>query len=177
MDKYRISSTRLATWDYSSNASYFVTICTQNKQSYFGEIIPAGEKTQNIASLHATQIGQIAAQYWIEIPKHFPFVELDEFIIMPDHIHGILLFNKPDTQIWQPNKSGPQSANLGSVIRGFKAGVKAFATKSQIDFTWQPRYYDRIIENTDELTRIRKYIQNNPSKWATDINNTENIFR
>jgi REP element-mobilizing transposase RayT len=176
-DKYRISSARLATWDYGSNATYFVTICSQNKHPYFGQIIPASEKTQNIASLHATPIGEIANQYWLEIPTHFSFIELDEFIIMPDHIHGILLFNKPDTQIWQPNKPGPQSGNLGSVIRGFKAGVKTFATKSEIEFSWQPRFYDRIIENGDELNRIRKYIQNNPSKWATEKDNRENIYR
>jgi REP element-mobilizing transposase RayT len=176
-DKYRINTARLPNWDYGSNAFYFVTICTKSRQPYFREIVMPARETQDIASLRATTMGQIAEQFWTEIPKHFPFVQLDEFVIMPDHIHGILLFNKPDTKSWQPNKAGPQSGNLGSVIRGFKAGVKAFATKEEIDFMWQPRFYDRIIENEDELKRIRKYIQNNPSNWPTEKDNPENLYR
>ena len=179
-NKYRIDSARLADWDYSSNGFYFVTICTKNKQHYFGEIqntsLP-GNETQNLASLQATDIGMIASQYWTEISVHFPFVELDEFIIMPDHLHGILLFNKGEQSIWQPNKAGPQSRNLASVIRGFKAGVKAYATSNEIEFQWQPRYYDRVIRNYNELERIRKYIVDNPINWQADKGNPENLYR
>jgi putative transposase len=119
----------------------------------------------------------LAYQYWTEIPAHFPFVEMDEFIIMPDHLHGILLFNKSDSQSWQPNKAGPQSRNLASVIRGFKAGVKTYATTNNIEFQWQPRYYDRVIRNSNELERIRKYIAENPNKWTSEKDNTENLYR
>jgi putative transposase len=120
-NKYRIPSARLKGYDYGSNGMYFVTICTQNRLHYFGEIVST--------SLRPTVIGQIAIDFWNEIPKHFPFVELDEFIIMPNHIHGILFFNKPNKTDWTPNQFGAQSKNLGSVIRGFKASVKRHATK------------------------------------------------
>ena len=178
--KYRINSTRLADWDYGANGFYFVTICTKNKQSYFGTINDAQSsslETQNFASLQATDIGIIANQYWLDIPSHFPFVELDEYIIMPDHVHGILLFNKGEQKDWQPNKAGPQSQNLASVIRGFKAGVKKYATMNDIELQWQPRYYDRVIRNSDELERIRKYIVDNPTKWEAEHDNTENLYR
>jgi hypothetical protein len=139
-NKYRIASARLPNWDYGSNAFYFVTICTKGfRQPYFGEIMPDKE-TQVLASLQPTEIGRIAAQCWTDIPLHFPFVELDEFVIMPDHIHGIILFNKSDKEIWEPNKAGPQSKNLASVIRGFKVGVKTYATKGEIDFAWQSQF-------------------------------------
>jgi putative transposase len=179
-NKYRINSTRLADWDYSSNGFYFVTICTKNKEAYFGTIQNTshpGNETQNVASLQATDIGMIACQYWSEIPAHFPFVELDEFIIMPDHMHGILLFNKPEQTTWQPNKAGPQSRNLASVIRGFKAGVKTYATTNEIEFQWQPKYYDRVIRNSNELERIRKYISDNPNNWLSEKDNPENLYR
>jgi len=188
-NKFRINSTRLLDWDYSSNGFYFVTICTKDKEQYFGEIQTAshpenetqnalsGNETQNLASLQATDIGRIALQYWTEIPVHFPFVELDEFIIMPDHLHGILLFNKSEQSTWQPNTAGPQSQNLASVIRGFKAGVKAYATTNDIEFQWQPRYYDRVIRNSNELERIRKYIADNPNNWPSEKDNSENLYR
>ncbi|MBK8848388.1 MAG: hypothetical protein IPO27_18350 [Bacteroidetes bacterium] len=86
---------------------------------YFGEINSV--ETDNNPSLYATEIGKTAIHFWKEIPNHFPFVELDEFVIMPNHIHGILVFNNPEKTDWQPNKLGTQSQNLGSVIRGFKS--------------------------------------------------------
>jgi putative transposase len=135
--------------------------------------------SQNRPSLQATEIGNIAYQYWTNIPKHFPFVELDEFIIMPNHIHGILFINKAQAQDFasprQPNKFGPQSKNLGSIIRGYKAGVKTFATTNKIEFEWQPRYYDHIIKSENDLITIRKYIQNNPMNWEKDKNNHESL--
>ena len=80
-NKYRIPSARLIGYDYGSHGFYFVTICTKDKICFFGQ---------------ASLIGNIANEYWQQIPLHFPFIELDEFIIMPNHLHGILFFNKPD---------------------------------------------------------------------------------
>ena len=85
-DKYRISSARLKNWNYGSPGFYFMTICTGNRKHFFGDII----EKNNIAILNPTNIGKIANEYWVEIPIHFPFVELDEYVIMPNHIHGIL---------------------------------------------------------------------------------------
>lgn len=75
------------------------------------------------------------------------------------------------------NRPGPQSGNLGAVIRGFKADVKGYATRQSLSFEWQPRFYDRVIRNADELRRIRKYIQDNPAKWSTEKGNPENLYR
>ena len=165
-NKYRNTTARLKTWNYGSNGQYFVTICTQNREHYFGEIV-AAQQTQYLSP---SPIGAIAHQYWMEIPNHFPFVVLDEFIMMPDHIHGILCINKDpgaggNNYTAIPNSFGPQSNNLASIIRGYKAGVKKYATMNNIPFAWQSLYHDHIIRTERELQAIRKYIQNNPLKW------------
>jgi putative transposase len=83
--KYRIKSARNPRWDYSSAGAYFVTICTAGREPYFGKIVNG--------KMELTEIGKIASCFWNEIPNHFPFVILDEFIIMPDHVHGIIIIN------------------------------------------------------------------------------------
>ena len=191
-NKYRIESSRLKNWDYGSNGNYFVTICTKNMECYLGDIVSIDpidtiEETQNFASLqlyqsdqtkqmrklyehHYTPIGQIAFDYWKEIPNHFPFVIPDEFIIMPNHVHGIISINKPFHEKWQPNKFGPQSQNLGSIIGGFKAAVKNYSTLKNIIFEWLTRYYDTVIRGEKHLNALRQYIINNPDKWLENEN-------
>ena len=175
-NKYKIKSTRLQNWDYGNNGYYFVTICTKNKNKYFGEI----ENREMILN----DIGKIAEKYWLEIPKHFDFVLLDEFVIMPNHIHGIIIINKNDIfsslhktqdiasllRSNKKNKFGVQSKNLASIIRGFKIGVTKYANQNSIPFRWQPRFYDRIIRVEIELSNIREYIAFNPVKWQKDEN-------
>jgi REP element-mobilizing transposase RayT len=179
-NKYRIQSTRLQNWNYGWNAAYFVTICTQNRACYFGEIA----ETQNLASpqdkasafvMQLSEIGVMAEKFWSEIPEHFPFVILDEFVVMPDHVHGIIMINKTvETQnvaslsIENQNKFGPQSKNLASIIRGFKIGVTKYARNNNIDFAWQPRYHDHIIRDERSFKNIRNYIFENPLKWGKD---------
>ena len=188
-NKYRIASARLTGWDYRSNGLYYITICTLNRTHYFGEIVGLDvetqniaslnvneSKTQNIASLQKTPIAEIAEINWLDIPKHFPFVELDEFVLMPNHIHGILYFNNPDKIDWKPNKFGVQSQNLGSVIRGFKASVKTYATINNIEFGWQPRYYDHIIRNEREYLNISNYIFDNPMQGLLNGDNEDNLY-
>jgi|SRR3989339_1685207 len=94
-DKYRISSSRLQNWDYSDNGYYFITICTKEHKHYFGEIVGI--------EIRLSKIGKIVQQYWLKIPNHFPFVELDEFVVMPNHVHGIVII-KNDT----PNVETPK---------------------------------------------------------------------
>jgi REP element-mobilizing transposase RayT len=160
-DKFRTKTTRLASWDYGSNGKYFVTICTDQKTPYFGSI-----NDSNL--LDGTEIGDYAKKSWESIPDHFPYVQLDCFILMPDHLHGILCFSKKERSVWQTNQFGTQTQNLGSVIRCFKGEVKRFATRQSIDFQWQARYYDRIIRNDLECDQIREYIINNPAKARRD---------
>ena len=175
-NKYRIPSARLQHWDYGWNASYFVTICTYNHEHYFGGIVD-GE-------MDLSDIGKIAWRFWGEIPNHFPFVILNAFVVMPNHVHGIIIIDKTDdecnnghigghdvtTEIVetqnvaslrnnQPNnkpqnKFGPQSQNLASIIRGYKTGVKKQAAMNNINFTWQSRFHDPIIRNNKSYIAI-----------------------
>lgn len=178
-NKYRTTSARLQGWDYGSQGLYFITICTKDRVHYFGEIIknPIDIGIQKAAFLHETEIGHVAHDHWLQIPKYSPFVELDEFVIMPDHIHGILFINKPDKTNWQPNKFGVQIQNLAAVIRGYKSSVKKYANENAIEFAWQAGYYDRVIRNEKEYQNIGPYIYNNPEQWL--LNNgidDENLF-
>ena len=120
-------------------------------------------------------LGQSALDCWNEIPAHFPFVELGEFVVMPNHVHGIVVINKPvETQYFASlqngpkNRFGPQSQNLASIVRGYKIGVTKFARQNGIPFVWQARYHDHVIRNASEYERISQYILDNPQKWEED---------
>lgn len=178
--KYRIETCRLKNWDYGSNGKYFITICTKYHISYFGKIVNGQMKL--------SKLGKMAYKCWEEIPKHFPFVHLDAYVIMPNHVHGIISIEKNDcgdlnlngdvlsrrnakfcvSTDCSINRFGPQSKNIGSIIRGYKIGVTKFAKNNNILFTWQPRFYDHFIRTEDDLYRIRNYIANNPLKWKND---------
>jgi REP element-mobilizing transposase RayT len=105
-NKYRISSARAPFWDYSHNAAYFVTICTKNREWFFGDVVDG--------DMVLSEIGKIANDYWLAIPEHFPFVKLGAHIIMPNHVHGIIIIDKPyDGYIDEHNVETP---NLGVSI-------------------------------------------------------------
>jgi putative transposase len=181
-NKYRTSSARLAGWDYGSHGLYFITICTKDRIRYFGEIEDItlsgmqNSDTQSIVSLLMTEIGKIAYDNWDNIPIFHSYAELDDFTIMPDHMHGILFINKPDKTNWEINKFGAQSKNLASILRGYKSSVKTYATTNDIEFSWQSRYYDRVIRNEKEYRNIKGYINDNPGQWFLNGNNFENLF-
>lgn len=175
-DKYRIPSARLQNCDYGSNAIYFVTICTHGRELFFGEI--ADDK------MVLSEIGEMAHRFWNEIPNHFPFVELGEFMVMPNHVHGILTFNKlvvetPNlgistaTETDQPNRTDAASqkwysGTLGIIINQYKRVCTINARKVHSDFAWQSRFHDHIIRNNDSCYRISNYILSNPLNWAED---------
>jgi putative transposase len=122
-DKYRTTPARLTGWDYGTHGLYFITICTKDRVRYFGEIEEENnyKETRGIVSLRESEIGRIVRSNWIKIPEFSPFVELGEFVIMPDHMHGVLFINKPDKINWEANKFGVQVQNLASIIRGYKS--------------------------------------------------------
>ena len=175
-NKYRISSARLQSWDYASEGMYFITICTQNREQYFGRVI--GDK------LKLSSIGNIARDEWFKTPGLRPDMnlELGEFVVMPNHIHGIIIIGENqynsgggagalgiDEDTTTPkNHFGPQRKNLASIIRGYKSAVTIYARKNQIDFAWQPRFYEHIIRSPDDYDRISTYIIHNPEKWQDD---------
>lgn len=175
---YRIKSARLAGYDYRNEGLYFVTICTKNKFHYFGEI-------EN-GNLLLNEIGLITHRYWAEIPQHFKHVSLDEFVIMPDHMHGIICIEEkreidrpsvetynykslqtPKNQHFQ-NLSAP-AKSLSTIIRAFKSSVTIESRKINPNFEWQSRFYDHIIRDVQSLDRIRNYILNNPANWDKGI--------
>ena len=181
-DKHHRRSIRLQGYDYSQPGIYFITLCTQNHECLFGEILN-GEMRLN-------EFGKMTQQCWLEIPHHFPHVKLDEFVIMPDHIHGIIILNdivgaknfspQPSNNFSPQPIPTPQqnitpfrspSKTIGSIIRGFKIGVtKGFRQNTDIYVVWQRNYYEHIIRNKVELNRMRQYIIDNPKKWKTDEN-------
>ena len=187
-NKYRIPSARLKNWDYGSNGAYFITICTQNKDHFFGKIVDR----QFIAS----EIGTLAEKYWMEIPNHFPYIELGNFVVMPNHVHGILIINKNGVggnggfvdrgsvdrgsvetlhcNVSTPKKNeqmaniSPKSGTISTILRSYKSVVSKNARFIHADFGWQPRFHDHIIRNAPEWERIQTYIENNPMNWKED---------
>lgn len=186
-NKYCIESTRLKNWDYGWNAPYFVTICTQNRECFFGDVV-GGDMVLN-------DIGKIVETEWLKTFEMRPDMNLEmgQFVVMPNHFHAIIgigenEFNSQrnmhlDTQrrdamhcvsttnatTNEPkNKFGPQSKNLASIIRGFKIGVTKNARLINPDFAWQPRYHDHIIRNEESFYKISEYIFNNPANWQED---------
>jgi len=106
-NKYRIPSARLQTWDYANNGAYFITICTQNRHHFFGTI-------QN-QEMQLSEIGKLAVQFWMEIPNHFPFIELGNFVVMPNHVHGILIINHSvETRFIASNENNNETRFIAS---------------------------------------------------------------
>jgi putative transposase len=206
---------RLQGYDYSSPGAYFITIASLNRQILFGEIVN-GEMQLNT-------FGEIVSEYWATIPDHFLNVELDEFVIMPDHIHGIIILHDipphrrgaviapavtapitsaptipvpaipasdgiasadsgAETAPLRPSldsgaRIAPQTYRkpiLGQVVAYFKYGcakqINALAGSIGAP-VWQRNYWEHIIRDDDDLSRIREYIRNNPAQWETDIEN------
>lgn len=186
-NKYRIPSARAQWWDYGNNAAYFITICTHNMIHYFGEISPAPVEPRLIASLQPRLIaavpGKIAESCWLDIPNHFPYAQLDSFVIMPNHVHGIIVINKQFTtdngnsvdvsngldelQIggFAGYNNPMLNENIPRIIRWFKGRCTFEIRKVQTSFKWQTRYYDRIIRDNQEYERIKIYIENNVKNW------------
>ncbi len=172
-NKYRIESTRLKNRDYSSNGYYYITICTKNREWLFGNIV--GGKMQLSA------IGEIVLQGWNDSFVMRAELFCDQFVIMPNHIHGIIIIEKPvethgraslhqsHTDVPSPPYRTPKS--VSSFIAGFKSAV----TKriNEIRQTpgvplWQSRFYDHVIRDEKSLQKIREYIVNDPMNWQED---------
>ncbi len=160
-------SIRLPGYDYSKNGAYFVTICTQNRECLFGTIVD-GEMQLN-------QFGKIAADTWNWLRNQYNYVVLDQWVVMPNHLHGIIVINN-DCRGGSRTAPTVNRKPLGRLIGAFKT----VSTKhiNQIRTTpgvriWQRNYWEHIIRNDGDLNRIRQYIMDNPIKWETDRENLE----
>jgi REP element-mobilizing transposase RayT len=162
-ENYRDESRRLNGWDYSSPGTCFITICTQFKRPFFGQI------KKNLMVL--SQLGEIALEEWIKSGTIRKNVKLDEFVFMPNHFHGIIILQ---SVVGTPRRGVHKSismkhSSLGTIIGQFKSAcTKRIRASGYKNFGWQSRFYDHIIRDELDLNRIRKYIQENPLKWALD---------
>ncbi len=152
-EKHHRRSIRLHHYDYSRQGLYYVTICTHEKQCFFGEI------KNNTTCLN--DLGTIAQTNWLTLPQRFPALEIDEHIIMPNHMHGIITITETEKSF------STKAPILGQIIQVFKgATTRQIRTTCLPAFAWQHDYYERIIRKDSELDRIRQYIMNNPIRWS-----------
>ena len=172
--KHHRRSIRLKGYDYAQPGWYFITICTQNRVMIFGDVVD-GKMTLNPA-------GRVVEKLWQEITIHYPDVYLDQFIVMPNHIHGIIhiIDNQKcvGVQNFEPLRQSQKTnqfqkiipRSIGAIIRGFKTGVtKWYRKNTEIHIVWQRNYYEQIIRDENDLYRIRQYIIKNSKKWRDDI--------
>jgi putative transposase len=191
--KHHRRSIRLKGYDYSSEGAYYVTIVTQGRECLFGEIID-GE-------VHLNKYGEIVQKWWNEIPIHFPTVELGAFIIMPNHVHGIIFITAerrgevvsprdiPNNNILDANADGTDDQGgetpplpkptLGQIVAYFKyqstKEMNRIETENAITKFWQRNYYEHIIRDEKDLQNKTDYINANPSLWDEDDNNPSNF--
>ncbi len=162
-------SIRLNGYDYARAGAYFVTICTHRRECLFGDVVN-GEMRLNNAR-------RAARQCWNGIPDYFPNVRLDEWVIMPNHVHGIIFIivganNHSPLPTNATSRPRGTSKTIGSIVRGFKIGVSKWMRKhTSVHNVWQRGYYEHIIRTDESLNRIREYIINNPLQWALDREN------
>ena len=156
---------RLKDYDYSQDGAYFVTICIQNRREILGKIIigVAHEKTEasldGIPYVALTETGMMVKQYIDKTPEFYNAVEIDNYVIMPNHIHMIIFLNTGTPVYVSPTKS-----MLPKIINAFKS----LTSRHFGETMWQRSYYDRIIRNEEEYRKIWEYIDENPLNWETD---------
>lgn len=166
-NKYRIPSARLQNWDYGSNAAYFVTICTSDRKCYFGDIV----KTQIFASackVILSEIGLKANEFWLEIPEHFPFVKLDVHVVMPNHVHGIIIIDKPDDgRNDEKNDKRNTGQNDGQNVGG-NVGRNTAIPSTHTNRKPPPHHKNGNPEHwVQSLTNTNEFAPSNPEKSIT----------
>jgi REP element-mobilizing transposase RayT len=169
-DIHHRRSHRLMGYDYSQPGKYDMTICTLNKEHLFGQVVE-GE-------MHRNEIGEYMAQCWEWLARKYAYVDLDEWMIMPNHLHGILVI----TDGRGGSRTAPTSETVAMKRKPLGGLVGAFKTVSTDWYNqrrgtpgaplWQRDFYDHIIRNDDKLEKIREYIRTNPLMWKSDPDNT-----
>ncbi|NTW29687.1 MAG: transposase [Candidatus Moranbacteria bacterium] len=168
-DRYRVKSARLPGYDYSQPGAYFVTICTEDHCPWFGDIVE-GRMT-------LSEIGEIVREEIIQTPIIRPNVVLDEWVIMPNHVHVILqILNVSSVETPRRGVSTWKPGTLGSIINQLKSVCTRRIREMHPDsgFAWQSRFHDHIVRNEESLRLIREYIRKNPTQWQFDEENPEN---
>ncbi|MCX6745332.1 MAG: hypothetical protein NTX82_07485 [Candidatus Parcubacteria bacterium] len=178
-NQFRTASIRLGHWNYASPGLYSITICTHDRQCCLSEI-----KDDRVI---LSEIGEIVFDDLMNIPKLRSYVLVDDYVIMPNHIHIIFVltdandFGHPDGRDAVNRVStvrefgGLQPKSLAAIVNAFKGGVTRRCHENNLDFHWQSNYYEHIIRDEDDYVRIKEYIFCNPGKWADDRSIPKNI--
>lgn len=158
-NKYPVRKrTRLKGYDYSNNAYYFITICVNDKTEIFGKIQNNEIKLNNFGKLIEDQL--------LNLHQRFPTVEIDYYVIMPNHVHFIMILNNEEDK----------KLSVSQIVGAFKSlTTRELHKSSSVEFKWQRSFYDRIIRNEKELYNIRQYIEQNPLRWELEKYNPQNI--
>ena len=192
-DIHHRRSIRLKGYNYSQLGAYFVTICTHGRECVFGEVVDG--------RMRLNALGKIARQCWLDIPRHFPHAALDAFVVMPNHVHGIIWIVESQnddsiratdvivgarhemvgathasplhTQTNPPR--GPKRRSIGAIVGSYKSAVTKRINERRNTpgaTVWQRNYYEHVIRNDESLNRIRQYILENPIRWHLDRENS-----
>ncbi len=160
-NRHHRRSTRLKAFDYSSAGAYFITICTLERECVLSEILN-GESVLSKAGLEVARV-------WDALPERFPTLELDEFVVMPNHIHGIMVLEPSGAE-----GAASSAPTIGEMMRAFKSlsgiGINRALGRSGRP-AWQRNYHDRVIRDERELENTRRYILENPLNWLEDDEN------
>ena len=182
-EKHHRRSIRLKGYNYNQSGAYFVTIVTQNRICLFGDI--------SDGKIVLSAAGRIAQESWVGLPSRFAAVSLDSFVVMPNHIHGIIIVGAqfiaprsaqfiapdsvPDNHAYTAQEGAMNRApTLGEIVRTYKAAsTRMIRQRANLEFAWQRNYYEHISRNEESLNRIREYILENPSRWTIDRENPD----
>ncbi len=180
-DRHHRRSIRLKGYDYSQEGAYYVTVCVRNRQCLFGEVVE-GE-------MALSAWGEIVQQEWLQTAVVRPYVRLDEFMVMPNHFHGILCIvddsGRGDARVAPTGTErtdavhgshGPQPGSLGAIVGAFKSAATKRINVLRVSpgaKVWQRGYWEHIIRHDRALDRIREYIATNPARWALDPENPD----
>ncbi len=163
-------SIRLPGYDYSQEGVIFVTLCTHQREILFGEV--------QDGQMMINEIGCAVLAAWQGLPLRFPSLTLDEFVIMPNHIHGVLFFGAAENQTGETKEEASSTPTLGQMMRAFKS-LAAISANRLLGRTqqplWQRNYYEHIIRNEQRLEKARCYIAENPARWGRDAENPLNL--
>ena len=186
----RRRSPRLDSYDYSTPGAYFVIQGVQERCCLFGKV--------SEDRVHLNDAGSMVQQIWEEMPEHYPGVQIDAYVVMPNHIHGIVILNVgagpsacpesnhpnpiPRLQKAQPQGVAPTVMSLPDVVHRFKSLTTTRYRHDVRDHKWTPfpgklwqsRYYDRVVRDNDALAEIRRYIIQNPARWSSRKNHPSN---
>ena len=164
---HRRNSIRLKEYDYSQAGMYFLTICAYERACLFGEIVDG--------AMRLNDAGRIVQTAWSALPEHYAHVALDGIVVMPNHVHGIIVLTPPHGQAvgagFKPARTATTRHGLSEIVRAFKTFSSRRINANHGTHgtsVWQRNYWEHIIRDEPELAHIREYIHNNPAQWELD---------